>query len=380
MEIIQINPANKKEAQSFLNLPFRIYTGIPQWVPPLASDANLMLDARRHPFYRHSEAAFFLCLQAGQPIARLAVLNNKRYNQFNHAQAAFFYLFETENNPAAAAELFAAGGAWARARGLDEIIGPKGFTLLDGMGLLVKGFEHRPAFGLPYNPPYYPNLLTSLGFETESEVVSGYLDPSMQLPSKLHEISRKIQERRGLHIAHFHTRRDLRSLIPHLKALYNGALEGTTGTYPLGDSDIDAMAAQLLWFADPKLIKIVMKNAVDSDQTDKPAGFLLAYPDISAALQKNKGRLFPFGWLTMLLELKRTNWININGAGMLEEYRGLGGTAILFSEMYKAISASGQFKHAEIVQIGVDNERMQRELRDLGVDFYKTHRVYRKDL
>ncbi len=85
----------------------------------------------------------------------------------------------------------------------------------------------------------------------------------------------------------------------------------------------------MLWFADPSLIKIVMKN-------DKPVGFLLAYPDISAALQKTKGRLFPCGWLTMLRALRTTDWININGAGMIEEYRGLGGTAILFSELFKS--------------------------------------------
>lgn len=133
------------------------------------------------------------------------------------------------------------------------------------------------------------------------------------------------------------------------------------------------MANQMLWFADPRLVKIVMKD-------EKPVGFLLAYPDLSAALQKTRGRLFPFGWLTLLLELKKTPWVNINGAGMLDEYRGLGGTAILFSEMYKTIRESGQFQHADLVQVGTENDRMQRELRDLGVDFYKTHRLYKKDL
>jgi hypothetical protein len=102
---------------------------------------------------------------------------------------------------------------------------------------------------------------------------------------------------------------------------------------------------------------------------------LLAYPDISAALQRTKGRLFPIGWLSLWLEKQRTEWVNINGAGILEEYRGLGGTAILFSEMEKSIHA-GRYKHAEIVQIGIENDRMQRELRDMGIDFYKTHRIY----
>ena len=110
---------------------------------------------------------------------------------------------------------------------------------------------------------------------------------------------------------------------------------------------------------------------------DDPVGFLFAYPDISAALQRTHGHLFPFGWLDMLLELKRTKWININGAGILGKYRGLGGTAILFSEMYKSVAES-RYRYADVVQIGVENDKMQRELTDLGINFYKTHRLYQR--
>jgi hypothetical protein len=162
-------------------------------------------------------------------------------------------------------------------------------------------------------------------------------------------------------------------LIPHIKELYNSAIEGTTGNTPLTDAEMDTLANQLLWLADPKLIKLVMKE-------DKAVGFLFAYPDVSAALQKTKGKLFPFGWLTLLRELKRTNWLNINGAGLLPEYRGSGGTAILYSEIFKSVRESGQFKHAEVVQIGVENEAMQREMENFGIDFYKTHRTYVRDL
>jgi hypothetical protein len=79
----------------------------------------------------------------------------------------------------------------------------------------------------------------------------------------------------------------------------------------------------------------------------------------------------------VLLEFRRTRWVNINGAGMIEKYRGLGGTALLFSEMYKSVR-EGHFDHADIVQIGVENQNMQREMRDLGIDFYKTHRMYQR--
>ncbi len=101
-----------------------------------------MLDRGHHPFYRHSEAAFFLAVDDdGLPCGRLAKLDNRNFNDFNRERTAFFYLFE-------------AGFDWARSRGLTKVIGPRGFTALDGLGMLVDGFEHRPALGIPFNPAY----------------------------------------------------------------------------------------------------------------------------------------------------------------------------------------------------------------------------------
>jgi hypothetical protein len=194
----------------------------------------------------------------------------------------------------------------------------------------------------------------------------------MPFPDKVHQVADMVRRRRGLRVERFKTRRDLRAILPRLQDLYNGSLEGTTGNVPLTDDEVKTLADQMLWFADPRLIKIVTKDG-------EPVGFLFAYPDISAAIQRTQGRLFPFGWVDVLMELKRTKWVNVNGAGIVEKYRGLGGTALLFSEMHKSV-VEGGFEHADLVQVGVDNEKMQRELRDLGIDFYKVHRLYQREL
>jgi hypothetical protein len=380
MNILQIDLADRHQVREFLALPFRIYRDIPQWVPPLQTDERLRLDPKRYPFYRHSNAAFFLARQNARTVGRLAVLDPFLYNEHNNEQTAFFYLFECEKDRDSASDLFAAGFDWARSRGLTKMLGPKGFTALDGLGLLVKGFERRPALGLPYNPPYYPELIEAQGFEKAGEIVSGYLGANIQFPERIHELAARIRERRGLRIARFHTRRELRAALKHLKALYNGALEGTSGGTPITDEEIKALADQMLWFADPNLIKIVMKVEDPRQGNERPVGFLLAYPDISAALQKTKGRLFPFGWITILRELHATDWININGAGMIEEFRGLGGTAILYSEMFKSVAGRRRYRHAEVVQIGMENDRMHREMENFGVDFYKIHRTYIRNL
>jgi hypothetical protein len=370
MDITEVDPSDGRQVRRFLALPARLYRNVPQWVPPLASDARHMLDRRRHPFYRHSEAAFFLAQREGQTVGRIAILENRNYNAYNKERTAFFYLFECEDSLEASQALFGAALEWARRRGLERLFGPRGFTALDAMGLLVRGFEHRPALGVPYNPPYYASLVEAAGLRKSGEQVSGYLERTVEFPERIHRVAELVQKRRGLTVARYQSRRDLRSLVPKLGKLYNDALGGTTGNVPLTSEEIQAIANQMMLFADPHLIKIVLKD-------DEPVGFLFAYPDVSAALQRTGGRLFPAGWIDILLELRRTRWININGAGIIEKYRGLGGTAILFSEMSKTVKES-RFEFADIVQIGVENDPMQREMKDLGIDFYKTHRTYER--
>lgn len=373
MHVFIIDTLDIKQVKRFLNLPFKIYEDSPCWVPPLESDARRMLDRRRHPFYHHSDAAFFLAQdEAGEAVGRIAVLDNRHYNEYNHEETAFFYLFECVDDLETSRGLFNAAFDWARKRGLNCIKGPKGFTALDGMGLLIQGYEYMPAMGIPYNHAYYQKLVEDAGFLADGDVVSGYLSPDYRLPEKVRLVAERVQARLGLSVERFTSRSDLRAFVTQLKELYNESLPGTVGNTPLTGEEAKVMAEQIIWFANPRLIKVLKKD-------ERIVGYLFAYPNISAALQRTKGKLFPFGWLDLLLELKRTTWIDINGAGIIEEYRGMGGTAILFSEMEKTL-LSGTFTRADVVQIGVDNQKMQMEMTALGLDFCKMHRNYRRAL
>lgn len=375
IRIVEVNTADRAQARQFLDLPFRIYRDVPQWVPPLAGDAARQLDRRRHPFFRHSDAAFFLAYRDGEACGRMCVLDNRHYNRFNASRTAHFFLFECEDDVATSRALFDAARAWAHRRGLDRIEGPKGMTALDGLGLLVEGFQHRPALGIPYNRDYYPKLIEDAGLTGTGDIVSGYLSPRTLNAAAFDQIDRvaeRVKARRGLRVARFVSRSELRRAVPTLLALYNGALGQSQGNVPFTPDEARTMAEQIIWFADPRLIKLVYKG-------DKPVGFLLAYPDISEAIRRVRGRLWPLGWLTLWRALRSTEWVNVNGMGILQEHRGGGGTAVLFSEMRRSI-VEGGFAHADLVQIGVENLSMQRELRDLGVSFYKTHRMYAQAL
>ncbi len=373
MRIIAVESVDRKAVKDFLELPFQIYQDSPQWVPPFAHEARRQLHRGKNPYFDHSEALFLIAYNdVDQPIGRLAILDNQNYNEFHLAKTAFFFLFESQNQLEIAQALFQRGFEWARERGLNHIMGPKGFTALDGQGLLIEGFEHRPAFGVPYNPPYYPQLIEAVGFKNQRDLLSGLLDRSLNLPERVHAVAKKVAQRRGLVVTNYTRRSQLRAIVPKIKDLYNAALATMPGNVPLTDAEAQAIANQILWFADPKLIKIVLKN-------DEPVGFVFSYPDISAAVQRTGGRLFPFGWFHLLRELRRTEWVTLNGAGIIEEQQGLGSIALLFSQLAQDLIVS-RFNFGDMVQIRSDNEKMLREVEKIGLRFYKRHRLYERPL
>jgi hypothetical protein len=269
--------------------------------------------------------------------------------------------------------LFGAAMDWARDRGLERMWGPKGFAPGDGQGLLVEGFEHRPALGIAYNFPYYDDLLKAAGFEKKLDFVSAYLDREMGLPPRFLEVAERIKRRRGFRTLSFRTKAELRAMIPRVASVYNESFVEIQGFVPITQSEAELFADRILAIADPGLIKLLMKG-------DEIVGFVIAYPDITAAIRRCGGRLWPTGWYHLMREFKRTKWLNLNGAAILERHRGLGGNALLYAEMYHTLSARPQYQYADLVQVQETNLRMIQELEAVGVKPYKKHRLYQRSL
>ncbi len=181
LTIEKIDTYNKEQVRRFVRLPYRLYKDHPQWTPPLYMDAEMQLNRDKHPFYEHSEADFFVAVRDGEIVGRIAALEQRRYNEYHEKHIAQFYLFETEEDQEIANLLFGRVYEWAHQRGLNQVMGPKGFAVLDGYGLLVEGYEYRQVMTMMnYNYPYYPKMVEELGFEQEVDFVSCYL--SRELP------------------------------------------------------------------------------------------------------------------------------------------------------------------------------------------------------
>lgn len=371
MHIHQINADDKRDVQQFVNFPFTLYRECPLWVPPLRGDAAAILNRRQHPFYAHSDADFFLVEDNGQALGRIAALENRRYNNYRGSKTAFFGYFDAVNDPETACLLFAAVFEWARRRGLEDVIGPRGVIGIDG-SVLVEGFEHRPALTIPYNFPYYDELIRAAGFARLTDLLSGYLPGNHTLPQRMHDIAAKMKQRRGFWVKQFASKREIRRWIPRIMAVQQAAFSQTRSFYPPTEQEVQRVINAALAIIDPRLVKLVMKG-------EEIAGFILAYHDVSAGLQKANGRLWPIGWLHILRERQGTGWLNINGLGLLPQYRGLGANAILYTELEKTVQAA-HFRHIDVVQVDEGNSKSRAEMEAIGVQWYKRHRHYHRFL
>ena len=372
MQIRKIDTYSDRDVQRFIGFPFELYGESDEWVPPLVSDMRLVLNRDEYPFYHHSTADFFVAERGDRTLGRIAAIDNQRYNTHHQSRVAFFYFFEAVDELDVARALFNAAFDWARGRGLELMIGPRGLLRGDGHGLLVEGFEHRPAMGIPYNRPYYAEFLEAVGFEKEIDFLSAHLDGDYDLPQRFYDIAAKVKRRRGFWVKSFSTKRELRRWVPEVQRVNNEAFTDVWGYYPIDEAEANAVADRFLAAADPRLIKLVMKG-------EEVVGFVIGYPDISAGIQRANGRFWPFGWLHLLIELRRTKWINFNGAGILPEHQGAGASVVLYTELAKTVLDFG-FEHADLVQVAENNIESRGEVGAVGGEWYKRHRIYRRSL
>ncbi|PKN84133.1 MAG: hypothetical protein CVU46_15030 [Chloroflexi bacterium HGW-Chloroflexi-8] len=371
-DVQRLDLSSKKEKNEFVMFPFTLYKDVEQWVPPFISDMKMMLDTKKHPFYEHSIAEYYVAKKNDVIVGRLGVMENKPFNKVHETKKAQFYFFDSIDDQEVANSLFERGFEWCRKHDLDTVIGPKGLSAFDGYGIQIEGFENRQMMTMMnYNFPYYQKLVETVGFEKEVDFVSCYINSAkFVLPEKAQLVVQRVREKGKFKVITFQSKKELKKWAKRIGVAYNKTFINNWEYYPFSDREVQYIVDQLMIVADPKLIKIITYN-------DDVIGFLLAFPDISEALQRQKGRITPWGVLDIMLEFKRTKWVSLNGAGVLPEYHGSGGNVLLYDEMAKSFKDYDQYIHGELTQVAETAVQMRKDLISMGGRAYKNHRVFR---
>ena len=370
--IHQIDPDKRRDVRRFVGFPYTLYRDDPRWVPPLYADAALLLNRRRHPFYAHSDAAFFVAVRDARVVGRIGAMELRPYNRAHNARQVSFTMFDCADDHEAAAALFERVFEWGRARSLTRAVGPRGLGALDGYGVLVDGFDRRQLMTMTsYNGPWYSRLLEAQGFAKVVDFVTYELErTTFVMPTAVRRAATRAAA--TIRVVRYPTTRTLIRAARGLGDAYNRAFVNNWEYYPLTSQEIDFVISQVRPIVDHRLIAFL-------EHRNEIVGFILGFPDVSLALQRARGRLTPWSAARLLLAKRRCSHVALNGAGILPEYRGVGGNALLYTEIERAIREGG-FERAELPQVAETAVRMRRDLSRLAAKEIKRHRVYEREL
>jgi len=372
VEIVEVR--TNKQLKTFMDLPNRIYKGDPNYVPGLYSSIKSTFDRDKYPFFKRSEADFFLAYKNKEPAGRIAAIRNNSHIYYNGENSGFFGFFESIEDYDVAKALIDRVVKWCRDELLDTVTGPENYTTNDSVGFLTSGFDSPPVFMMPFNKRYYNDFFERYGFHKKLDLVS-YLIPSNETPGKLVPVLKRIESRlksnsisiRPLKMADFE--REMR----RFREIYNEAYKDNWGFVPLEEDEFMQEARGLKKIADPGLILLAEKD-------DRLIAFICAIPDINQVLIRiRNGRLFPYGLFKLLLYRNKINRLRILILGVLEEFRGQGIDAVLYSRLFE-YSRAHRIYSAEAAYVMENNIPMIRVLEGLGGQASKKYRLYEFDL
>lgn len=374
MNIEVVSVGNKKDLGKFIDFPHELYKHDPNYVPEMYLGQLDLLSPQKHPFYKHSQAQPFLAYQDGRIVGRILAIWNTNHNNFNKVSEGQFGFFDAIDDQAVADKLFQVATDWVKDKGGNKIVGPINLTTNDSCGLLVEGFNRPPMAMMPYNFPYYLDLITHAGFEKKVDL-RAYLVTKANASQRSVLLLDKLEERlkRSGIILRMINIKDFKNEAAKIKQVYNKAWDANMGFVPMTDDEFNYTAKELKMVLDPRYCVVAEKD-------NEIIGFVLGIPNINEILIKNKrGRLLPFGIFRLLFGLKKVKSFRVLMLGVLDNYRKLGIEACLYGRLIKTAMPLG-LEEAECSWMLDDNYMMNHAIEQINADFYKRYRLYEKSI
>jgi len=343
-------------------------------VPPLIIERRAFLNRRKHPFYRHGDAALFLAKRNGEVVGRIMASDDPNYNALHKTNVGCFGLFESIDDVDVALSLFNEAKKWLRDRRRTEVIGPIDYSTNYVCGLLIDGFEHPPTLLTAHNPPYYARLIEACGFTKEKDWYAWWFDPHNAPVSRLRRLVTARTRKTSVKVRPI----DLRHLTDEsrrLSSVFNEAWNNNWGFVPFTEAEAEHMAKEMRPIIDPRMTLI-------AEIDNAPVAFVICVPDINVALHQMNGRLtclgLPIGLAKLLWYRHKIRKARFVALGVLEKYRRAGIAEMLVLQVMEE-GASRGFT-AELSMTLEDNFMVNRFIEAMGAKHYKTYRIYRRPI
>jgi GNAT superfamily N-acetyltransferase len=372
MTQVSVTPAlSGRDRDAFIRFPLRHYSKDPLFVPHLLYERKKFFNPS-NPIFQFTEVVYFLARnETGEVVGRVTAHINERHNRHAGEKTGFFGFFECIEDQRAASALLSAAEDTLRARGMKTIRGPFNFSTNEECGFLVQGFDRPPSLMMSYTKPYYPDLMTGLGYSKAKDLLAYEYEYQGSIPDYLVALSRRIRERkqiviRSINMDHFVE--DVETIF----RIYNAAWSRNWGFVPVTEEEFRATAKDLRPIVDPSIVLIAEKEG-------QPVAFSVSLPDYNVVLKKMRGRLVPFGFLHLLFGRKSIPRVRTLLLGVVAEHRLSGIEVLLIHDTFEKGLPRG-YRAGEMSWILEDNVLMRRAIERMGAAIGKVYRIYEKAL
>lgn len=360
---------NSSDLELFIKFPMELYKGNPYYVPPLINEEKSIWMKEENPALKYSEAAQFLAYKGENIVGRIAVMiNHKEEKELGIHKVRFGWL-DFIDDIEVSKSLINTAIEYANSKGISKIEGPMGFTNLDKAGMLTKGFDKLATMIGIYNFDYYPKHMEQLGLVKEKEWVEFEINFPDTLPDKVEKFSRLIAEKYELELVKFKAKKDILPLVDSMFKLLDDTYKNLSTYTPITEEQIKHYKEKYFKFIDKDYIVCI------KDKSGSLISFAITMPSYSKALQKAKGKLFPFGWWHLLNAGKKNDRANFYLIGIHPQYQKRGVTAIIFKEIYETFKKKG-VKFLETNPELEENASIQALWQDYNPINHKRRRTY----
>ena len=372
---VDVRPvASRRDLREFIELPFRLHSTSPVWVPPLRLERRLFLSRRQNAFFTHGDAQLLLAWRDGRVVGRLSAQIDDAFNAYHGNRWGMFGFLELEDDPDILPPLLDAAAGWLRHRGRDRMVGPMDFTMNDESGVMLEGFDREPMIKQPWHPPYYERRCADAGLETSVDLLMWELqiaDRERMLPI-IFKLAEQLGPRHGISIRKM-SRRTLRADLDRFAEVYNAAWSENWGFVPYSKADLDYYAQEMQLVFDANWFMIA------ETAEGETAAVAITVPDINQVLKRMNGRLLPFGWWHFLRRKRIMDRVRVGFLGVAPAYQHTGVAAALYVEHFDVASRRPQ-KWGEMGWILESNRNMNRAMEAMGGRVVRRYRVYERRL